>query len=118
MFPNPLLADGVLLETFLAHFQSGTPDTEWIPAVAARGWVVLTNDARLKYNPIERDTIMGSNAAVIILAAGYTHPEMAEMFLSARRLVLEFLRYHEPPFIARLYRNRIKMWLSRDDWTP
>ena len=22
------------------------------------------------------------------------------------------------PFIARLYRNRIEMWLSRDDWTP
>ena len=111
MFPNPLLADGVLLETFLAHFQSGTPDTEWIPAV------VLTNDARLRYNPIERDTIMGSNAAVIILAGGYTHPEMAEMFLSARRLVLEFLRQNPAPFIARPYRDRIEMWLTRYNWT-
>ena len=118
MFPNPLLADGVLLETFFAHFQPGIPDTEWIPAVAARGWVVLTNDARLRYNPIERDTIMGSNAAVIILAGGYTHSEMAEMFLSARNSVLDFLRQYQPPFIARLYRDRIEMWLSRDDWTP
>ena len=61
---------------------------------------------------------MNSNAAVIILASGYAHLELAENFLASRDLIVSFLRENEPPFIARLYRDRIEMWLSHDDWTP
>ena len=79
---------------------------------------MLTNDVRLRYNPIERDAIMNSNAAVIILVSGYAHLELAENFLASRDLIVSFLRENEPPFVARLYHDRIEMWLNRDNWMP
>ena len=117
VFPNPLTAAGVNLEVFLDHFPSGTPDVDWIPPAAQHGWIVLTNDVRLRYNPSEREAIAGSNGAIIILASDYTHQQLAENFLAARELIIDFVRSNRPPFIARLYRGRIEMWLSRDDLT-
>lgn len=86
--------------------------------MAQRGWIALTNDVRLRYNPSERGAIAGSNSAIIILASDYTHQQLAANFLAARELTLSFVRSNKPPFIARLYRDRIEMWLSRDDLVP
>ncbi len=118
MFPGPLIAAGVNVKIFLDHFPPGTPDADWIPPVAQNGWITLTNDVRLRYNSNEREAIAESNAAIIILASDYTHHRLAENFLAARELIVHFLLSNEPPFIARLYRDRIEMWLSRDDLTP
>ena len=118
MFPAPLIAAGVNVEIFLDHFQSGTPDVDWIPPVAQNGWITLTNDVRLRYNPSEKEAVIQSNAAIIILASDYTHHRLAENFLAARELIVHFVRSNEPPFIARLYRDRIEMWLSRDELAP
>ena len=122
VFPGPLLAAGVPLEIFFDHFPSGGSnrvlDTDWIPEVARRGWVALTTDTRLRYIPEERDTIMLSNAAVISLVSGSSHGEKAAIFLACREIIIDFLRLHEPPFIARLYRDRIEMWLNLENWQP
>ncbi len=91
---------------------------DWIPSVAQNGWITLTNDVRLRYNPGEKEAVMQSNAAIIILASDYTHPQLAENFLAARASIINFVRSNRPPFIARLYRDRIEMWLSQDDLTP
>ena len=61
---------------------------------------------------------MRSSAAVLILVSSHAHPELANYFLACRELIVNFLRNHGTPFIARLYRNRIEAWLSWDDWTP
>lgn len=83
--------------------------------MAQRGWIALTNDVRLRYNPGEKEAVMQSNAAIIILASDYTHQQLAENFLGTRELIVHFVRSNQPPFIARLYRDRIEMWLSRND---
>ena len=94
------------------------PDTEWTPVVARRGWTALTTDVRLRYNRRERDTIMGAGLGIIVLVSGRTHREKAEIFLRSRRRIVNFIRQNEPPFIARLYRDRIELWLDRSGWTP
>lgn len=86
--------------------------------MAQNGWITLTSDVRLRYNPSEKEAVMQSNAAIIILASDYTHHRLAENFLAARELIVNFVRQNPAPFIARLYRDRIEMWLSRDDLTP
>ena len=106
------------LEILLDNFPSGTPDAEWIPEISRRGWVALTHDRRIRYNRLERDTIMRSGARVIVISSGNTRAEMAGILLEMHEKVLDFLRENEPPFIARLYRNRIAMWLSHDNWVP
>ena len=117
IFPAPLQAAGVPLHIFFDHFASGVLDIEWIPAVARRGWIALTSDARLRYNQGERDAIMAAGLGVIVLVSGNTHSEKAAIFLQSRTRIVHFVRHHEPPFIARLYRNRIELWLPRQDRT-
>jgi hypothetical protein len=104
----------VALEIHADHFAKGTPDSEWIPFVATRGWVLLTLDAKLRYNKLERDAIMGSGLAAFVLVGGRRHDEKAAVFLEARSRVERFLRRNEPPFIAKIYRDgSVKRWLPK-----
>ncbi len=106
------------LEILLDNFASGIPDAEWIPQVSQLGWVALTHNWRIRYNRLERDTIIQSGSRVIVVSSGNTRAEMAGIFLEMYDKVIQFLRENEPPFIARLYSNRIEMWLNLDNWTP
>ena len=106
------------MEKLLDHFVSGTPDAEWIPQIAQRGWVTLTHDRRIRYNRRNRDAAMSSGARIIVISSGNARAEMAQIFLNLREQITDFLQQNSAPFIARLYRDRIEMWLSRDDWTP
>ena len=117
-FAEVILSDGIQLEKLLDHFPRGTPDAEWIPEVAQRGWVALTHDRRIRYNRRNRDAAMNSDARIIVISSGTTRAEMARIFLELHDQILGFLRDNQPPFIARLYRDRIEMWLSQNDWRP
>ena len=118
VFPVAVRGAGVNLEILLDNFASGTSDAEWIPEVSSRNWVIITHNLRIRYNRLERDTVMNSGSRMIVICSGNTRAEMAEIFLASRNRILAFLRNYEAPFIARLYRNRIEVWLNRDNWTP
>jgi hypothetical protein len=117
-FPEPLRDAGIHLELLVDNFDSGTPDIDWIPVVAMRRWVVLTHDKRMRHNRLEQDTIMSCQSRVIVISSGSTRAEMASLFLASMDRVLAFIQQHEPPFIARLYRNRIELWLDLETWLP
>jgi len=84
VFPERLRAAGVRLEIHLDHFAQGAVDQSWLREVGKRGWVLLTLDARLRYNRLERDAIMEHGLAAFIGAGGQSHTEKAEIFLGAR----------------------------------
>ena len=117
-FPGTLRDASVNVETLVGNFASGTPDAEWIPQVAQHCWVVLTHDQRIRYNRLERDTVMNSVSRIIVICSGDTRAEMAEIFLASRNRILAFLRQNDAPFIARLYRTRVEVWLNTDNWMP
>ena len=117
IFPVPLRDAGVRVEALTNHFPAGTNDVDWIPMVAQREWVVLTHDRNMRYNTPERNSIMQSRLRVIVIRGGSTRAEMAGIFLNLRDQIYDFVRQHPAPFIARLYHNRIEMWLSQDDCT-
>jgi len=45
---------GTRVEVHLDHFKQGAPDTEWIPEVGRREWVLITKDQNIRRNPLER----------------------------------------------------------------
>lgn len=49
-----LRAAGARVEVHLDHFPGDKPDTEWIPEVGKRGWVLITKDQNIRRNPLER----------------------------------------------------------------
>lgn len=61
-------------------------DRVWLPKVSEQGWVVLTQDQRLRYRPLEITTLRASKARVFVLTAGNLRGvEIASVFLKATR---------------------------------
>lgn len=52
---DALRAAGVSVEVHIDHFPMNAPDTEWIPPVAQRDWVLITKDQHIHRNMLERE---------------------------------------------------------------
>lgn len=51
------------------HFPQNALDVDWLPIVGQRGWVVLTKDARINCNTIERLTVANYNIQMFALTS-------------------------------------------------
>lgn len=49
---------GYHAEVHTDHFEQQAADVDWIPDVAARGWVILTKDRKILKRPHERAAVM------------------------------------------------------------
>ncbi len=54
MVANALREAGASVEVHIDHFSQSAPDLEWIPEIGKRGWVLITRDANIRRNPLER----------------------------------------------------------------
>jgi hypothetical protein len=48
---------GIVCEKHLDYFAPGIEDTQWLPVIARRGWSLLTTDARIRTNLLEKEAI-------------------------------------------------------------
>ena len=53
---NALRAAGARVEVHDDYFAQATPDSDWIPEVGRRGWVLITKDQNIRHNPLELAT--------------------------------------------------------------
>ncbi|MCD8487684.1 MAG: hypothetical protein LRZ84_13365 [Desertifilum sp.] len=66
------------------EFPQNALDIEWLPQVGERGWIVLTKDAKIGKNAIERLAVTCANIRLFTLGRqNLTGDEMAEIFLKA-----------------------------------
>jgi predicted nuclease of predicted toxin-antitoxin system len=112
---NALLEAGVHIEHHGDHFAQNTPDTEWLPVVGDRGWVVLTKDTMLGRNENELRAIARANVKVFALVSGnLTRQQMAELFVKVLGKLKKFARGNQAPFIAKIYKDgRVEPWRAR-----
>ncbi|RSK35987.1 PIN-like domain-containing protein [Hymenobacter metallilatus] len=93
--------------SFLAHpdeFQPDTPDTEWLPAITTRGGFVLTQERRIRYNPLEQQALLASGVgAFIVVAKDLSGAALAECLVRALPALRRFVRQHPRPFLAKVY---------------
>lgn len=95
-----------MVEAHVDHFPTDALDTEWLPEVGRRGWVVITKDWGLNSNLLEQKAIAAANARVFILASGnYTGEQMAAILVGALERLQKFVRGNQAPFIARITSN-------------
>ena len=86
-------------------FAQGTPDTEWLPEIGARGLPVLTKDTRIRYTPAELEALRRAGVQQFVLVSGNLKSEqMAEAFIMAMLRMDRLVRKHRGPFVARLNR--------------
>ena len=112
-----LRAAGVNVEIHDDHFTKNAQDIDWIPEVGKRGWIILTKDARIGKNKLERLAVADAKVKMFILTSQrLSGQEMADIFLSAITKMRELIRANPAPFIAKIYRNgTVKLWKDDED---
>ncbi len=97
---------GCIAHGHAEHFAPECPDTEWLREVGRRGWMVLTKDARIRYRPNEKRTLLDSNVRAFILTGkGGTGADMAQTFLNALPAIRRLAESTRPPFIAHVWNS-------------
>lgn len=113
---EPLSAAGLEIRRHRDHFQSGTPDDVWIPAVASRGWVILTLDSQQFIRPLEiRQLFLSGAREFVIRGKGIKGAERASRVIANRRRIANICASQPAPFIAYITRNSVEVkYRARD----
>lgn len=103
---------GITVEIHDDHFPQNAQDVDWLPEVGKRGWVILTKDAAISKNSLERMAVTHARIKLFTLASqSLSGQDMADIFLKAIVKMQEFVRKHDAPFIAKIYKDsRVEMW--------
>lgn len=59
---------------------------------------------------------MKSGARLFVLVGKLTASEAAELFLRSRKQITQLLRKENQPFIAKIRRDGVHMWLRKRKW--
>ena len=121
-FAEALSRAGLRIELHDSHFGPETADEEWLAAVSQKGWVVLTHDAKIRHNSRAKLVVQQAGARVIVVKGKVEISQVAAGFVRTLPRVLRFLRKHEPPFIAKQYRNvqqpnkagTVELWFGKE----
>lgn len=125
IFPGVLRGAGFSVELHDDHFHHTIGDEEWIPQVAALGWIAISHDRSIRRRPNERDAVLNSGLRLLVVVGKAPFPVLAEHFVATRPAIERFLRSHPiGPWIAGVYspspadatkklkpRGRVELWL-------
>jgi PIN like domain len=101
--PSALRDFGWAIETHDDHFAPVTKDVDLFPAVAAEGWVFLTQDARIRYRPAEANALREAGLKTFVLVtANLSAERTVEILEKARRRIERVALREDAPFIYRV----------------
>jgi hypothetical protein len=94
------------------HFPEDAPDVDWLPVVGANGWAVLTKDKQIRFRRLELQAVLAANLRVYVLASskGLTGNQIGEMFARNLARMERLGRKYQPPFIAGVYPNQVRLY--------
>ena len=94
------------------HFKQDVLDVDWLPEVGSRGWIILTKDANIGKNQIERMAVTSANIRMFVLASqNLSGLDMADIFVRSIPEIKKFISLNAAPFIAKVYGNgTVKQW--------
>jgi len=64
-----------------ARFDADSPDTEWIAAASAEGWIAITRDQNIRRKPNELFALRQSHALVLVFTSGNLSAAMTASIL-------------------------------------
>jgi hypothetical protein len=123
-----LRAAGLRVEPHHSHFPPGTDDHVWLAGVAARGWIPITKDDRIRYSPLAKAVIMEMGVQLFVCIGDWPHVQLAENLVNSLARVERHLQKERQPFIARVYMAKsedrfskgkggeVKLWLTHAQW--
>lgn len=107
---------GATVEIHSAHFAQDVQDMDWIPRVAARGWVILTKDKNIRRRHGEREAALLSQACIFTLSSGSMRgADMAALFVRHLDAMEQMALGLQPPFLAVVSQDGIQIVYPRLD---
>jgi hypothetical protein len=96
------------------EFAPTAPDEEWLRRCGSQGWIALTKDRNIRYNPLETDALLRSGTRAFVLASGnMTGAEIASAFVQALPKMRRLAVKTPAPFIGKVFRDgTARIWLS------
>jgi hypothetical protein len=86
-----------------------TPDSEWIPDVAHRGWLIITRDSRIKERRAEVAAVRDNDARLVALSGREATGIWAQLeILMSQWRRIEALLDASPPFIWAAHRSGLR----------
>lgn len=115
LVPNALKRAGIPVELYLDWFEPGVPDTEWIPVVSERGWLILTIDAMISRRIAEQAAIAQANGRVFVFASSKVNSvAISTAMVQAYSTMVAIATETEAPFIAKIYKSgEARLWRDR-----
>jgi len=106
---------GVACEMLIQHFERGTPDETWLPAIGQKGWILLCKDRRIAKNTIEYTALMNAHVgAFFLVSANISGQQIIECVTKAIPAMMQIVRTQQKPFLAKIYKNgKMKIWQAR-----
>lgn len=114
-FPARLREAGLKVERHADHFAPDAPDTQWLPEVGQRGWVVITHDERIRYKANELAAVVQHRVALLLVVGHAPYAVLAEHFVHTLPRIEAFVDAHQPPYIAKVQRPAVKELALRAD---
>ena len=94
---------GANIEIHDDHFLIDANDDVWLSEVGKKGWMVITKDKRFKNHKLELEAIKTTKVGVFTLTAGQlSGQDMAEIFVKALPVMLDFVAANPTPFMAKI----------------
>lgn len=104
LFPKLLSENGIEVVKHSDYFADNTSDQEWISAAGRKGWYCLSHDKKIRYRKKEKEAVMRANIGLFLLVGHASNRELAENFIITIHKVRNFIKKHNRPFIAKIYR--------------
>jgi hypothetical protein len=88
-------------------FPATAKDSEWLPQVGTKKWIVLTRDKHILTRPLEVVALVRANTHVFILKSRQelNGAQMAAAFVKAFPQMCSLIKSHSSPFLARVTRT-------------
>lgn len=86
------------------------PDSEWLPKVCEREWVVITSDAAVRRNVEELRAILTQKGRIFIVSGTRRRgKEKVDLVLGWAERIVNLASSRRPPFIARVLAHSVKI---------
>lgn len=95
-------------EGHIAHvhndtFESGTPDTDWLPDVGSRGWILITKDKHIRKRELELRALRQERVkAFVLTGSALRGQDQARVLKEALPAMLRLLGRRAETFVARV----------------
>lgn len=102
-FPAILREAGLSVETHGDHFPPTCPDSTWLATVAAKRWVALTHDGRIRYKPNELAEVIRHRVSLLVVVGKAPYPVLGKVYRATPR---ELERNANAP-------GRVELWYPK-----